>query len=129
MKKKLILGILAISCLSIAAVSFAALSGANISTVADNVRKSMSALAKLITAASYVIGMAMAVAAIVKFKAYKDAPTQVPLGTPIAMLFIGAALIFIPTIFAVGGGTLFGSSGEVGGTSGVTRFGKWGNGS
>jgi hypothetical protein len=30
-------------------------------------------------------------------------PTQNPIGTPIALLFIGAALIFIPTVFGIDG--------------------------
>ena len=120
--KKLILGILALTGLIAGTVAMAA-SGTNIGTVAANVTGTLSNVAKLITATSYVVGMAMAVAAVVKFKAYKDAPTQVPIGTPIAMLFVAAALIFIPTVFTVGGGTLFGSSGKVAGVSGVTSFG------
>jgi intracellular multiplication protein IcmD len=80
-------------------------------------------IARLVTAASYVAGMAFAVGAIVKFKAHKDNPTQIPIGTPIALLFVGAALIFIPTVFKVSGSTLFGSSGAVAGVSGVTSFG------
>jgi len=78
-------------------------------------------LAKLITAVSYVLGMSFAIGAIMKFKAHKDNPTQVPVGTPIALLAIAAALIFLPTIFAVVGDTLFGSTikQEVGGPQGV----------
>jgi len=30
-------------------------------------------------------------------------PAQIPLGTPIALLFVSAALIFLPTIFGVSG--------------------------
>jgi hypothetical protein len=37
-----------------------------------------------------------------------DNPTQIPIGTPIALIFIAAALIFLPTIFNVAGGTIFG---------------------
>ena len=74
--------------------------------VAANVTSNFAALAKLITAASYVAGMAFAVGAIVKFKAHKDNPTQIPIGTPIALLFVGAALIFIPTVFKVSGHNL-----------------------
>lgn len=31
-----------------------------------------------------------------------------PVGTPIALLFISAALIFLPSIFSASGGTIFG---------------------
>lgn len=98
-------------------------SGSGVGSVADSVTGNLGAIARLITAAAYVAGMAFAVGAIVKFKAHKDNPTQIPIGTPIALLFVGAALIFIPTVFRVAGGTLFGESGEVGGISGVTTFG------
>jgi len=34
-----------------------------------------------------------------KFKAHKEQPTQVPISQPIALLFIAAALIFVPSVF------------------------------
>lgn len=120
--KKVILSVLALSCFTIGTVALAAVSG-GIGTVAQNVTSNLSAVAKLITAASYVAGMAFAVGAVVKFKAHKDNPTQIPIGTPIALLFVGAALIFIPTVFKVSGATLFGGSGSVAGVSGITSFG------
>jgi intracellular multiplication protein IcmD len=72
--------------------------------------QSLSDLAKLIAAGSYVGGLGFALGAIMKFKAHKDNPTQIPVGTPIALLFIAAALIFLPTIFSSTGTTLFESS-------------------
>jgi len=119
--KKAILGLLVVGGLTLGTVAFAAISG--IGSVAQQVTSNVAQLAKLVTAAAYVIGMALAVAAIVKFKAHKDNPTQIPIGTPIALLFVAAALIFAPTVFRVSGSTLFGSSGQVGGVSGVTSFG------
>jgi intracellular multiplication protein IcmD len=101
---------------------YAATSGDNIASIANNVKDTFSAIAQLITAASYIAGMGFGVGAIMKFKAHKDNPTQIPVGTPIALLFIAAALLFMPTIFKVAGGTLFGSSGTVGGISGTTEF-------
>lgn len=99
------------------------ISGAlNISGVATKVKGNLGAVAKLITALSYVAGMAFAIGAVAKFKAHKDNPTQIPIGTPIALLFIGAALIFIPSVFSTTGGTLFGGSGVVAGVSGITSF-------
>ncbi len=97
----------------------------SIGAVADTVIKSFASLAKLITAVAYVAGMGFAIGAIMKFKAHKDNPTQVPIGTPIALIFIAAALIFLPTIFTVAGATLFGSGAaqeQVGGTAGKTSF-------
>jgi intracellular multiplication protein IcmD len=118
--KKVILGVLALTCFT---AGTAALAISGIGSVAAQVTANVANIAKLITAASYVAGMAFAVGAIVKFKAHKDNPTQVTIGQPIALLFVGAALIFIPTVFKVSGSTLFGGSGQVAGVSGITTFG------
>lgn len=119
MKKAVLLGVVALTCLAAGTAAFA-ISG--IGSVASNVTSNVAAIARLVTAAAYVAGMAFAVGAIVKFKAHKDNPTQIPIGQPIALLFVGAALIFIPTVFKVSGGTLFGASGQVAGVSGITKF-------
>ena len=118
--KKVILALLAIGCLVTGTAALAAISG--VGSVAAQVTSNVANIARLITAASYVAGMAFAVGAIVKFKAHKDNPTQIPIGTPIAYLFVGAALLFAPSVFKVGGGTLFGSSGVAGSVSGITSF-------
>lgn len=122
--KKVILGLLALAGVTVGTAALAAASGVTgIGSVAQNVTTNLANVARLITAGSYVVGMAFAVGAIVKFKAHKDNPTQIPIGTPIALLFVAAALIFLPTIFKVSGSTLFGQSGTVAGVSGITSFG------
>jgi len=93
-----------------------------LSGVAAKLTSQMGDMAKLITACSYVAGMGFAIGAILKFKAHKDNPGQVPIGTPIALVFIAAALIFLPQIFAVSGGSLFGSGAQVGHVGGITNF-------
>jgi len=105
--------------------AFAATGGSStgIAGIADNIASTFASLAKLITAVSYVAGMGFAMAAILKFKAHKDAPTQIPIGTPIALLFVAAALLFLPSLFTIAGQTVFGTSGTTGGISGVTSFG------
>ena len=118
--KKIVLGVLALVCFT-AGTAALALSG--IGGVAATATGNLENVAKLITAASYVAGMAFAVGAVVKFKAHKDNPTQIPIGTPIALLFVGAALIFIPSVFQVTGSTLFGTSGEKAGVTGIASFG------
>lgn len=105
------------------AEALAAVSG--IGEIASNITGNLKAVAKLITAGSYVAGMAFAVGAVAKFKQHKDNPTQIPLSTPIVLLFVGIALIFIPAVFQAGGGTLFKSSGATtGGISGTVSFGS-----
>lgn len=49
-------------------------------------------------AISYLAGAGFIVAAIFKFKAHKDNPTQVTVGTPVMLLFVGVALLFFPEI-------------------------------
>lgn len=118
--KKVVLALLALTCFTMGTVALAAISG--VGSVAAQVTSNMANIARLVTAASYVAGMAFAVGAIVKFKAHKDNPTQQPLSTGVVLLFVGAALIFIPTVFRVGGSTLFGGSGVQAGVSGITKF-------
>jgi intracellular multiplication protein IcmD len=97
-------------------------SAATIGNLAGNVTSTFGQVAQVVTAGAYVAGFGFAVAAILKFKAHKDNPTQIPIGTPIALLLIAVALIFVPTIFGVTGATLFGSATATGGVTGVTSF-------
>ena len=97
------------SCATSAIVTTATSTRRADTTVETNV-SSYGNIASLITSASYVAGFGFALGAILKFKAHKDNPTQIPIGTPIALIFIAAALIFIPTIFSVTGVTDFAST-------------------
>lgn len=93
-----------------------------ISDVANTVTSNLTGVAKLITAASYVAGLGFAVGAILKFKAHKDNPTQITVGTPIALVFIAAALLFLPSLMTSAGKTLFTSGGKTAGVGGTTDF-------
>lgn len=95
-------------------------SSPSLGNMASSVTGSFTSVAKLITAGSYLAGLAFAIGAIMKFKQHKDNPTQVPIGTPIALVFIAAALLFLPSILGVSGSTMFGGSGSVAGPSGST---------
>jgi intracellular multiplication protein IcmD len=79
--------------------------------MATSITSSFTSLTKLITAGSYLAGLAFSIGAIMKFKQHKDNPTQIPIGTPVALVFIAAALLFLPTILGVAGYTMFGTSG------------------
>ena len=119
--KKMVKGLIALGCFTCGTLAYAAISG--VGSVAAQVTQQFGAVAQFITALSYIAGMAFVVGAIVKFKTHKDNPTQVTIGMPIALLFVGAALIFVPTVFKVSGSTLFGGSAKVAGVSGITDFG------
>jgi intracellular multiplication protein IcmD len=94
-----------------------------IGSLAQNVTKNFSALAKLVTAGAYIAGFGFILASIFKFKSHKDNPTQIPVGTPIALLFIGAAMVFLPSLIGSAGSTIFGSNAtNSGGVSGVSSI-------
>ncbi|MES2998463.1 MAG: type IV secretion protein IcmD [Pseudomonadota bacterium] len=92
----------------------------DLGSVASTLTGSFANVARLITAGAYMAGIGFAMAAMLKFKAHKDNPTQIPIGTPIALLFIGAALIFLPNIFGIAGNTIFGGTSGAGGVTGTT---------
>ena len=111
--KRVILVLLGFACLLLTTLVFAEEpagtgggTAADIGAIATKVTTQFEAIAKFITGLAYIAGMAFVVGALVKFKAHKDNPTQIPLGTPIVLLFVGAALIFSPSVFLAGGGSM-----------------------
>lgn len=119
MTKRMIFILLALVCATIGTAAFAV---SGVGSVAAQVKTNVGDIAKLVTAAAYVAGMAFAITGVVKFKQCKDQPTQHPIGVPIAYMFIGSGLIFAPSVFSVSGYTLFAGSGQVGTVSGITSF-------
>lgn len=109
-----------IVCLSLLALvcQDAAAGNMTIGGMASSITSSFTNLTKLITAGSYLAGLGFSIGAIMKFKQHKDNPTQIPIGTPIALVFIAAALLFLPSILGVTGATMFGTTG--GKTAGPT---------
>ncbi len=83
-------------------------STAGLGGIAEQVTKSFFSIGKLMIAVSYIAGIGFAIGGIFKFKQHKDNPTQIPLGTPLALLVIGIALVFLPSFFGPAGETLFG---------------------
>lgn len=65
----------------------------------------------LIWATSYLAGLGFSIGAILKFKQHKDNPTQIPIGTPIALIFIAGCLLFMPSVLNTTSKTLFGPEG------------------
>lgn len=116
----MVLTIFAVAGFFLIAIAFGA--AQSIGAIAANVTGSLADLAKLITAGSYVAGFGFAVGAVLKFKAHKDNPQQIPVGTPIALIFIAAALIFLPAIFGAAGQTIFKSTSGQGTVTGVSTF-------
>ena len=69
-------------------------------------------LTHVIFAVSYVSGLGLGVAAIVKFKAHKDNPQQTVLGKPTALVFTGASIPFIDEAAAIAGANVFAQASE-----------------
>ncbi|PJD96256.1 MAG: type IV secretion protein IcmD [Legionella sp.] len=94
--------------------------GETIGTMASSITSTFAQIGNMITGGSYIAGLAFSLGAIMKFKQHKDNPTQIPIGTPIALVFIGAALLFLPSILDVAGNTMFGTKGTTAGPKGIT---------
>lgn len=90
-----------------------------IGSIASSITGEFKAIGQLILAVAFLGGIGFVMAAIFKFKQHKDNPQQITLGTPIAMLVIGAFLIFLPSLIGPAGTSLFGSSAAAGGFTGT----------
>lgn len=93
--------------------------GQNLGDIASNIKGNLSAVEQLIVALCYIGGIAFAGAAIMKFKQYKDNPQSGTLGQPIALIFIAAALVWLPQIIQTSGQTVFGDESTGGAGSAV----------
>jgi len=102
--------------------------GQSLKNIAENITDTFSDVGKLIVAIAYIAGFGFAIASIFKFKQHKDNPTQIPMGTPIAMLILGIVLIFMPTIINTAKETIFGSQATPGGFKGGGASAIGGNG-
>lgn len=100
-------------------MAMAGSSDSGIGGIAANITGEFANIGKLILAVAFLAGIGFIMAAIFKFKQHKDNPTQIPLGTPIAMLVIGAFLVFMPSLIGPAGTTIFGSNTTAGGFTGA----------
>ena len=82
-------------------------SAENLGAVATDITSSLSGVATLITAGSYVAGVCFALMGMLKLKAHKDQPQQVPLSQPLVLLIIAAGLVFLPSLIKTAGATIF----------------------
>lgn len=85
--------------------------------IASNVNTQLKSIATLVGQVAFVAGMLFFVAGIFKFKQHKDNPTQVPVGTPLTMIVISAALMFMGNFITPLGQTLFGTDAKAGSTA------------
>ena len=97
--------------------------GQTLGGIADNVQSTMNSVAKLLTAVSYVAGVGFALMGMLKLKAHKDQPTQVPLSQPLMLLAIAAGLVFLPSLISSLGATVWGGSEQNAKTQGTGVMG------
>lgn len=108
------LGYIGLMCLTCSAYAIGGGGGGSsitLGTMASSITSTFTSITKMVTAGSYVVGLAFSITAIVKFKQHKDNPSQIPIGTPVSLVFIAAALLFLPSILNVAGYTMFGEGG------------------
>ena len=100
-------------------MTFAQDGGASTNTgiggVASNITSQVTAVGQLIFAVATVAGVIMMAAGLFKLKQHKDNPQQIPIGTPLTLLILGACLAFLPSLVTTGGDTIFG--GQTGGAT------------
>jgi intracellular multiplication protein IcmD len=108
-----------IVCVGLLLLTGEAVAAQSLGDMASSIYGTFTNVTQLITAGSYLAGLAFSIGAIMKFKQHKDNPTQIPIGTPIALVFIAAALLFLPTILDITGVTMFGKKGTVAGPTGT----------
>jgi len=85
---------------------------ATLGDLATNIQKTFEQIGQLMMGISYVAGIGFFIGAIFKFKQHKDNPTQIPMGTPIALLMIAISLLFMPYIIEASGGTFTGDESQ-----------------
>ena len=82
----------------------------NLGGMANELTEQFTNVAKLMVAVAYVAGIGFGISSIFKFKQHKDNPTQVPIGTPLAMMTISVLLVYLPGIYGPAGTSIFGTS-------------------
>lgn len=74
----------------------------------NNLADYIADVSNLMTIVTVVAGFSFVIASFFKFKQVKDNPTQIPVGTPFALLGVGVVLIFYPSLIEPAAETFFG---------------------
>jgi len=83
----------------------------DIGDVFQNFSEQYTPIARLIIGVSAVSGIGFGIAAVYKFKQYKDNPTQIPIGTPVALLIVSVLMWFMPGVVEPAAQSMFGKRG------------------
>lgn len=85
----------------------AAQSGEGLGKTVTKVTGQLANVRQLIIYVAYVAALGFVFAGVVKFKAHRDNPTQVPLSAPIVLLVVGILLGSIPQVLDIGSESVF----------------------
>lgn len=83
----------------------------DIGDMADGLQAQAGDIADLIGAAAFLLGICIGIVGLLKFRQHSQNPNDpsARLSTAFTLVFVGAALIAVPTTLGVGIGSLFGS--------------------
>ena len=100
--------------ISAAAAVLAATAQAQVTDIGDvaaGLQSQAGDIADLIGAVAFILGICLGVAGLLKFRQHSQNPNDpsARLSTAFTLVFVGAALVAIPTTLGVGIGSLFGS--------------------
>ena len=104
----------AIRLMSVVPVLMATSAGAQVGNIGDmaaELQHQAGNIADLIGAVAFLLGIILAVAGLLKFKQHSQNPgdPSARLSSAFTLVFVGAALVAIPTTLGVGIGSLFGT--------------------
>lgn len=109
--KKSLFGIIALAAL-LAASAASAQQVRDLGGIADGLTAQMDSINTLLGVAAFVLGVAMAVAGLMKFRAYSQNPNDPSnkMSTAFMLIFVGASLVAIPSVLGSGIETIFGEN-------------------
>jgi cytochrome bd-type quinol oxidase subunit 2 len=89
-----------------------AASAQNLGTIADGLRTQTTAVASLVTVVAFVLGVGIAIAGFLKFRAISQNPNDPSnkMSTAFMLIFVGAGLAALPSVMGSGIETIFGGS-------------------
>ena len=90
-----------------------------ISAIASNMSNTVTYAVEIMSAGALAWGIVLIVIGILKFKAHKDQPTQIPLSTGLMYLCVGAGLTMVPILIPTFNQALIGPNASVSDVSGT----------
>lgn len=94
----------------------------NVGAIASDLKNQTTAVSTLVTVVAFVLGVGMAIAGLLKFKAHSQNPNDpsAKMSTAFMLVFVGAALVAIPAALGSGIQTIFGGDAQK--TNATTGF-------